>query len=159
MAHSLFAISEEPSSEVDVLDLEGQWEQAEQWLASDDMSCDALAVQYHKGSKEVNERHLSLEQRAQVDVAKTLEWDTLLDKGAMVVITGERAAQVRAMFGDRVIQSRFVLTWKQEAGVPGRYKARWCLRGHQDPDTLQLVTAGRTSSPTVSQLARNLTTQ
>ena len=38
-------------------------------------------------------------------------------------------------------------------------KARWCLRGYLDPDTIKLVSTGKTSSHTISQIGRILALQ
>lgn len=32
------------------------------------------------------------------------------------------------------MDSRFVVTLKQEEDAPVKIKARWCLLGHRDPD-------------------------
>ena len=40
-----------------------------------------------------------------------------------------------------------------------RMKARWCLRGHHDPDLVTKVLSGKCHSPTLSQLGRNMLLQ
>lgn len=76
----------------------------------------------------------------QVDLAKTTEWLTLRD-----VLPPAEARKIRANKPDRVMTSRFV--------------ARWCLRGHHDPDLLQKVVAGKRHSPTLSQFGQSLILQ
>ena len=95
----------------------------------------------------------------QVDLAKTTEWLTLRDeKQALKVIPPREARKIRSNKPDRVMTSRFVIVEKHEDGN-SKIKARWCLRGHHDPDLLQKVVAGKCHSPTLSQFGRSLILQ
>ena len=90
---------------------------------------------------------------------KVTEWLTLQDeKQALLVIPPHQAQGIRRRQSHRIMSSRFVITKKTEDGST-KIKARWCLRGHHDPDLIQKVLAGKCHSPTLSQLARNLLLQ
>ena len=94
-----------------------------------------------------------------IDEAKVTEWLTLQEeKQALHVVPPHQAQGVRRHQGHRIMSSRFVITKKTEDGDT-KIKARWCLRGHHDPDLIQKVLAGKCHSPTLSQLARNLLLQ
>ena len=66
---------------------------------------------------------------------------------------------VQREFPHRLVDSRFVLTKKVEDDALVRFKARWCLLGHKDPDVMQAVLENKTASPTITQLGRNLAMQ
>ena len=94
-----------------------------------------------------------------VDEAKTCEWMTLRDeKEALRVIPPRAANEIRKQKPDRIMTSRFVITEKQEDEL-SKIKARWCLRGHHDPDLILKVLAGKCHSPTLAQLSRNILLQ
>eukprot|EP00435_Cladocopium_sp_Y103_P056355 s943_g19.t1 len=94
-----------------------------------------------------------------IDEAKVTEWLTLQDeKQALQVIPPHQAQNIRRHQGHRIMSSRFVIVKKTEDGDT-KIKARWCLRGHHDPDLVQKVLAGKCHSPTLSQLARNVLLQ
>ena len=76
----------------------------------------------------------------------------------MIVIPPHEANKIRQHKPDRIMSSRFVITQETEDGDT-RTKARWCLRGHHDPDLIQRVLGGRCHSPTLSQLGRNILLQ
>ena len=52
--------------------------------------------------------------------------------------------------------SRYVMTLKVEDDAAPRFKARWCLQGHLDPDLTAKAELGDLQSPTLSQVGRNL---
>ena len=94
-----------------------------------------------------------------IDLAKTTEWCTLRDeKHALKVLSLPMSARIRKEKPHRIMTSRFVITEKHEDGT-SKIKARWCLRGHHDPDLIQKVLAGKCHSPTLSQSARSLILQ
>ena len=89
--------------------------------------------------------------QAQVDEAKTLEWETVTGKQAVKVWTGERARQIKTKRPHRFVASRFTVTHKcDEDG--DRIKASLCLQGHPRPDFHPKITSGLCRSPTLSQL-------
>ena len=99
-----------------------------------------------------------------VDESKRVEWDTLLEKGAICFHFGKDAERIRRKHSDRFIGSRYVITRKpaQENGQvdvsdPSTYrvKSRWCLQGHLDPDLDKKIEDGLLQSPTLSQMGRN----
>lgn len=96
--------------------------------------------------------------QAEVDASKVTEWDTMLDKGAVIVHKGDKAKKIKSQHPDRFIGSRFVCAKKvDEEGT--RNKARWCLQGYTDPDFKNKLVNGLLNSPTLSQLARSLVLQ
>ena len=103
-----------------------------------------------------------------VDDSKRTEWDTILEKGAVKIHYGKKAAQIKEQQSHRFIGSRFVITRKAteenqaiDENNPSTYrvKSRWCLQGHLDPDLDQKVNAGMLQSPTLSQMGRMLVMQ
>ena len=98
-----------------------------------------------------------------VDEYKQIEWQTIVDKGAVRIHYGKHAAALKNHFPDRFISSRFVIVKKAlEENQPVveddpqtfRVKSRWCLQGHLDPDLGKKVETGLLQSPTLSQLGR-----
>ena len=63
------------------------------------------------------------------------------------MIIGEEASKLRRRYPDRILSSRMVRRRKPQPGV-GQWKAksRWCVHGHSDPDTADLVTFAPTPS-------------
>ena len=116
-----------------------------------------------KLSKEIppsgNDPHL---QRL-LDESKTLEWETLIEKGAIKIHYGRRAQSIKQQHPDRFIGSRFVIIRKPV--IEGKnvdihddstykVKSRWCLQGHLDPDLDSKALEGSLQSPTLSQMSR-----
>ena len=129
------------------------------WMSDEPLSWEVLAAQVVKGRREVDLRELSLQERALVDEAKRTEWSTMEETGSVLLLTGQISQDVQEEFSHRFVDSRFVLTKKTEDDSPMRFKARWCLLGHKDPDVMQAVLDNKTASPTITQLGRNLAMQ
>ena len=81
------------------------------------------------------------------------------ETGSVLLLTGQVSQDVQREFPHRFVDSRFVLTKKVEDDTPVRFKARWCLLGHKDPDVMQAILDNKTASPTITQLGRNLAMQ
>ena len=66
----------------------------------------------------------------------TEEWRSILeDFKAVSVVTPEEAKKVRLKLPDRIVTSRMVRRKKPTPGVGGwKFKSRWCIHGHVDPD-------------------------
>lgn len=96
----------------------------------------------------------------QIDDAKVIEFVHTLqeEKKALKVIPPKQAGKIRADKPDRIMTSRFVVTNKVEDQT-SKIKARWCLRGHHDPDLITKIVSGKCHSPTLSQLARSVVLQ
>ena len=103
-----------------------------------------------------------------VDESKLVEWRTMIEKGAVKVHYGKRAAAIKQNHPDRFIGSRFVITRKpiEEGGhidpldsKTYKVKSRWCLQGHLDPDLDTKAQTGALQSPTLSQPSRVLLMQ
>ena len=64
------------------------------------------------------------------------EWQTIVDMGAVRVCSLEESNEVRRKLGHRVIASRMVRRKKPMPGIGNfKYKSRWCVLGHGDPDS------------------------
>lgn len=137
-------------------------------LNEDWFECDSVEVfmlsYLQKKSKELNHSHNEPALQEQVDDSKVTEWQTLVSKGAVKVISGRQAEHTKEKFSHRFIGSRFVIVRK--GAVEGqqidptdsntyRVKSRWCLQGHLDPDLDDKAESGLLQSPTLSQLGRN----
>ena len=107
--------------------------------------------------------------QAKVDQAKVSDWQTLIDKQAVRVISAKESAWIRKHQASRIMGSRFVIVKKPEeelvengkAADPNnlshwRIKARWCLQGHLDPDLSKKASSGQLQSPTLSQMGRTV---
>eukprot|EP00435_Cladocopium_sp_Y103_P041244 s3767_g11.t1 len=95
-----------------------------------------------------------------IDDAKVTEFVHTLqnEKKAIPVLPPAQAQRIRKTQPDRIMSSRFVITEKKEDNS-SRTKARWCLRGHHDPDLVEKVLSGKCHSPTLSQLSRSVILQ
>ena len=96
-------------------------------------------MQAVKSRREVNLRELSVQERPLVDEAERIEWSTMEETGSVSLLTGQISQDVQREFPHRFVDSRFVLTKKVEDDSLVRFKARWCLLGHKDPDVMQAV--------------------
>lgn len=86
-------------------------------------------------------------------VSDALEWKTIEDLKAARVITGKEASDVRKQFSTRIMSSRMIRRNKPMPGVGNwKFKSRWCLHGHHDPDSGSF----KTFSPMPSAEAINL---
>ena len=103
-----------------------------------------------------------------VDESKLVEWRTMIEKGAVKVHYGKRAAAIKQNHPDRFIGSRFVITREpiEEGGhidpldsKTYKVKSRWCLQGHLHPDLDTKAPTGALQSPTLSQPSRVLLMQ
>lgn len=147
----------------DITELCNQWEDPK-------TSIEVLLANYlqKKSNKEMSPCNHPPEVQAMVDDSKVLEWSTIIDKQAVKIHYGKRAAQIRERYADRFIGSRFVITKKpmeenqpiiDEDSSTFRVKSRWCLQGHLDPDLDKKVQDGLLQSPTLSQMGRMLVMQ
>lgn len=103
-----------------------------------------------------------------VDESKLVEWTTLIEKGAIKVHTGKKAAWLKSKYPERFMGSRFVIVRKPleenlhiNTSDPSsfRIKSRWCLQGHLDPDLDRKLDEGLLQSPTLSQMGRMILMQ
>ena len=119
---------------------------------------EVMLVSYHqkRGSKEIPHTNQEPEQQKKVDEAKLAEWHVIEGKGGRRLIHGPEAEHVRHKLSHRIMDSRFVVTLKQEEDAPVKIKARWCLLGHRDPDLSVKAMEGALQSPTLSQVSRSV---
>ena len=104
-----------------------------------------------KKNAEVSYSKLTEQEKQLFDVAKDKEIDSFLKNEAVKI------CRMQGIDNDRIMQMRWILTWKQETDKDGneigkRPKARLIIKGFQDPD---LMTLDR-DAPTLSVLFRNL---
>ena len=94
-------------------------------------------LSHRKNSTEVNLRNLTGEQRQQFTESDLTEWEAILKSGAVRVVAAAEAKIVHRRYPDRVLSSRMVRRLKPQEGLntPPKAKSRWCVHGHQDPDT------------------------
>ncbi len=109
-----------------------------------------------KASKEIPHVNQSPEQQLKIDEAKLAEWNTIMAKNAGELRLGSQAEDIRQKLSHRIMDSRYVVTMKQEEDSEPRVKARWCLLGHRDPDLSEKAQAGDLQSPTLSQVGRSV---
>lgn len=71
------------------------------------------------------------------DESDQKEWGTIVKTKAVKVHDPQHAALIRKRYNDRIVSSRMVRRWKPQEGTFAEptAKSRWCVRGHQDPDT------------------------
>ena len=73
------------------------------------------------------------------------EWSKVHATGAVEVLSPEESTKERQLeeagLKARILPSRMVRRWKpaEQPGEPPSRKSRWCIRGDQDPDLLELA--------------------
>ena len=93
------------------------------------------------------------EERRGFETSDLDEWKALCDLKAVQVLSKKEADQVRAKQANRIITSRMIRRKKPTPGVGNfKFKSRWCVHGHKDPDSHLL----QTFSPTPSSESINL---
>ena len=124
-------------------------EEADFFLYATDGPLDhASFVAAPRGANEVRMRSLSDEEREKFNRSDAKEWKSIIDSGAVEVLKGGAAEKVRRETPERVLDSRMVRRWKPGGGPhdPAVPKSRWCVSGHQDPDTGSMVCFSPTAS-------------
>jgi hypothetical protein len=119
---------------------------------------DVMLATYHqkRGSKEISHVNQEPEHQKKIDEAKLAEWHVIEGKGGGRLVHGAEAEHVRNKLSHRIMDSRYVVTLKQEEDSPVKIKARWCLLGHRDPDLSKKAVEGALQSPTLSQISRSV---
>ncbi|OLQ04125.1 hypothetical protein AK812_SmicGene12846 [Symbiodinium microadriaticum] len=106
-----------------------------------------------KRNDEVSLKSLAKAERDMFEGSDLLEWKSIIDSGAVKVLTGQQAKEARARYPTRILSSRMV---RRKKPVPGlgkwKPKSRWCIHGHHDPDTGSLVTYAPTPASESLQL-------
>ena len=112
-----------------------------------------LAKPINTRNSEFDMKKATPEELAGFKVSDALEWKTIDDLGAVQVLTGQEAIETRRKFHDRILSSRMIRRKKPMPGVGNwKFKSRWCLHGHHDPDGGTF----KTFSPMPSSEAINL---
>ncbi len=96
--------------------------------------------QGQRQSVEVNVKNLLPDVQRRFGEADAKEWKAILESGAVRILSAKEASLVRRRYADRIISSRMVRRLKPQEGlgVEPLPKSRWCLRGHQEPDSEDL---------------------
>lgn len=100
-------------------------------------------------NNEISEKHMTPEERKQLDVSKLKDWDKLLKTEAIRVHVSDAAKELREVCpSERFLENRFVKTRRDDPNTPGKkeLKCRWCIKGYLDPDLMEL----ERQSPTLS---------
>ena len=85
-------------------------------------------------------KSLSPRERAPFDFSDAKEWGAILSSGAVRVVPASEAALIRRRCPDRILGSRMVRRFEPQEGIGSDplAKSRWCVQGHQDPDSDEL---------------------
>ncbi|CAE7227094.1 unnamed protein product [Symbiodinium sp. CCMP2456] len=90
---------------------------------------------------EVDIKKLARDEQEMFLKSDAVEWEAILKTKAVRVATGAEAQRLRAKYPDRIVSSRMVRRKKPTGDLhQWKAKSRWCLHGHADPDTGQLLT-------------------
>ena len=100
-----------------------------------------------KRNGEVSLKELSEEEKKLFSLSDQVEWEAIIKTGAVKVLIGKEAEEMRMNYPDRIVSSRMVRRKKPQPEVHSwKAKSRWCLHGHHDPDTGSLQTYAPTPS-------------
>ena len=103
-----------------------------------------MAMPAKSRNSEFNMREATVEDRVGFRESDISEWENIKNMGAIKIHRGRESAELKQRFPHRVITSRMIRRKKPTPGVGNfKYKSRWCVHGHRDPDSDQL----RTYSP------------
>ena len=98
-----------------------------------------------RGSDEVQEKDIPPEEWEAWRVSDGAEWSKVEATGAVKTLSVEESLEVERQLRDadllsRIMPSRIVRRWKpsEQPGIPPSRKSRWCVRGDQDPDLMDL---------------------
>ena len=69
-------------------------------------------------------------------ISDAAEWKSIVDFGAVKVLSEKEADVIRKDMSHRILASRVVRRKKPMPGIGNfKYKSRWCVLGHSDPDS------------------------
>ena len=90
-----------------------------------------------RNNSEFNMKTASQEEKEGFNLADKAEWDAIANQlGAVKVHSGKDATEMRRKFSHRIISSRMIRRKKPMPGLNNfKYKSRWCVHGHKDPDS------------------------
>ena len=87
-------------------------------------------------SAEFDMKKASKEERLGFEASDKDEWETILRLKAVKVLSVVESEKVKKTNPERVISSSMIRRKKPTPGVGSfKFKSRWCLHGHQDPDS------------------------
>eukprot|EP00435_Cladocopium_sp_Y103_P028304 s1227_g7.t1 len=96
-----------------------------------------LAVKPVKAkNSEFDMKRATPEERKGFAEADKTEWESILGMKAVRLLSPDECKQVKRDFPHRIISSRMIRRKKPMPGLGAfKFQSRWCLHGHQDPDT------------------------
>ena len=95
-----------------------------------------LAASAKAKNAEFNMKHATPEEIAGFKLSDSEEWSSILNLGAAKILSVEESKKVKRECPERVITSRMIRRKKPLPGIGNfKFKSRWCLHGHQDPDS------------------------
>ncbi|CAK8987801.1 Retrovirus-related Pol polyprotein from transposon RE1 (Retro element 1) (AtRE1) [Includes: Protease RE1 [Durusdinium trenchii] len=104
-----------------------------------------VALMVKRGSDEVREEDIPAEEWDQWRISDGAEWSKVAATGAVKALEAKESEDVEKQLKEagltaRILPSRMVRRWKrsEQPGTPPTRKSRWCIRGDQDPDLLEL---------------------
>ncbi|CAE7879428.1 Kcnh5, partial [Symbiodinium microadriaticum] len=150
--HTDFYLTREALKEV-ARDL-GKYQQLPQQVQTEYVfHAEAATFAVKKGSDEIAEKDIAPADWPEWRVEDAKEWAKIEASGAVRVLSVEESRRVvqdltREGKLNRIIDSRYVRRLKpgEQVGEKPTKKSRWCVRGDQDPDAVEL----NTYSPTVT---------
>lgn len=111
-------------------------------------------------STDITMRNMTPEDRPKFWEAAAKEWRQLIEEKKAIRIRPPKFAQeLRAKYKGRIMGSRYVYTKRLDDNNEEECKTRWCVRGDQDPDAIDMAFNWACSSPTMSVAAKALILQ
>lgn len=100
-----------------------------------------LASPVKARNAEFNMKNASPEDRIGFKISDLAEWKAIVDMKAVKVLAGKASADVLKHSPHRIVTSRMIRRKKPTPGIGNfKFKSRWCVHGHTDPDSHQLQT-------------------
>ena len=109
-------------------------ESGQGWITEEAFFTVSPCVRQVRQRKEVKMKQLSLVEKREFLKSMEVEWQTLLKNQAARVLSMEEAAQARARWPDRAMDTRWARTWNPDESKPSgrRAEARLIVKGLTD---------------------------
>ena len=103
--------------------------------AEDHQPC-FLAKPAKPKNSEFNMKNATDEEKKGFSASDLDEWASISSFGAVEVLSPEESRRVRKEKAERIVGSRMIRRKKPMPGIHQfKYKSRWCVAGHHDPDS------------------------